>query len=163
MLSRRRYPQDISKGKIGAIVTGLVVLSLFVWVFTSSIQPQGVGRLSREELGKAAWMFLHNMAANFPENPNETVHNDFYQFMSYFAKVYPCQSCGIHLENYLVSNPPETQSRQTFMEWMCELHNNVNARLEKPQISCIEYVRNFMSPSIGVANERCTECEAINT
>ena len=36
----------------------------------------------------------------------------------------------------LRSHPPDTTDRVRFSRWMCELHNEVNQRLDKKQFDC---------------------------
>ncbi len=38
--------------------------------------------------------------------------------------------------NRLQTHPPLVQNRDCFAHWMCEMHNEVNERLGKPQFDC---------------------------
>lgn len=48
------------------------------------------------------------------------------------ARYYPCKVCGQHFSQLMDEFPPVIQSRQSFMLWMCQAHNKVNQRLQKP-------------------------------
>lgn len=58
------------------------------------------------------------------------------QLMSSLSRLYPCGSCAEHLQQELKTSPPEASSRSAFEQWMCRLHNTVNARLGKPAFDC---------------------------
>ncbi|KAI9328839.1 ERV/ALR sulfhydryl oxidase domain-containing protein [Obelidium mucronatum] len=57
-------------------------------------------------------------------------------FMTSFAKLYPCSYCANHLQQELKKTPPKVSSSKEFSQWMCEVHNEVNERLGKPQFDC---------------------------
>ena len=41
-----------------------------------------------------------------------------------------------HMREEIIRDPPETKSRDTLSQWMCNLHNKVNERLGKPLFNC---------------------------
>ena len=47
---------------------------------------------------------------------------------------YVCNSCLLFAR--LKVSPPATENRIKFSQWMCNLHNDVNARLGKPIFDC---------------------------
>ena len=53
-----------------------------------------------------------------------------------FGHVYPCGYCADTTSGEMRVNPPRTGSRVEFAQWMCELHNEVNERLNKPVFDC---------------------------
>ena len=46
---------------------------------------------AKEELGRAGWTILHRIAAKFSEEPVELEKENMKQFLTLFAKLYPCQ------------------------------------------------------------------------
>eukprot|EP00045_Choanoeca_perplexa_P000117 m.13037 g.13037 ORF g.13037 m.13037 type:complete len:174 (+) comp10084_c0_seq1:99-620(+) len=92
--------------------------------------------LNRRELGRASWAFLHTMAAFYPEHPTEKQQEDMSNFMWTFATVYPCGYCGDTTWQEMARHPPQVTTQKDFALWMCELHNEVNDRLGKPQFDC---------------------------
>jgi FAD-linked sulfhydryl oxidase len=52
------------------------------------------------------------------------------------SQLYPCGWCAEHLSGYIQREPPKVQSRTEISQWMCEMHNEVNDRLGKPQFDC---------------------------
>jgi mitochondrial FAD-linked sulfhydryl oxidase len=92
--------------------------------------------LNRREVGRASWALLHTIAAYFPENPTKQQQQDAEQFMKLLARLYPCGYCGDTTNDEMIRNPPRTSSRKEFATWMCEIHNEVNDRLGKPEFDC---------------------------
>lgn len=53
------------------------------------------------------------------------------------AELYPCATCARHFRAYLQAHPiPMPMTRRSISTYLCESHNSVNVRLEKPIVSC---------------------------
>ena len=87
--------------------------------------------LSRESLGQATWSFLHTMAAVYPEQPNELEQRAARQLLEALGWLYPCAVCADHFRSTLSARPPTVGSRRELSGWLCEVHNEVNGRLDK--------------------------------
>lgn len=48
----------------------------------------------RDQFGRAAWSYLHTMAANYPEKPNEVQKTKMSDFINTFAMFFPCKHCA---------------------------------------------------------------------
>ena len=57
-------------------------------------------------------------------------------FLETFSKYYPCSDCASHLRQHIIDKPPNTSSRDSLSLWMCQMHNEVNTRLNKPLFDC---------------------------
>ena len=91
------------------------------------------------EVGRASWKLLHAMAAGYPLEAGERVQSEGSAFLKSFADLYPCPRCGGEMKGYLRQNPPDLRGRIAFQRWLCEFHNDVNANLKKPIMSCASY------------------------
>lgn len=52
------------------------------------------------------------------------------------TRMYPCAECAHHFADLVAASPPNVASRAAFSRWMCEAHNTVNRRLDKPTFNC---------------------------
>jgi len=93
-------------------------------------------KITREELGQKGWFLLHLISGNYPEFPDEHDQKNMDIFLKLFAQYYPCKECGAHFYEMLEENPVRASSRKEFMYYLCDLHNQVNKRLHKPQFDC---------------------------
>merc|ERR1711972_467967 len=50
----------------------------------------------RAEIGRAAWRYLHAMAACHPEQPTQQQQDDALAWLASFVQFYPCQHCAEH-------------------------------------------------------------------
>lgn len=92
--------------------------------------------LDKDELGSKTWAFLHTMAAYYPEQPNEQQKGDMRNFFHLFSKFYPCAPCAEDLQEQLKVSPPQTGSQKKLSQWLCDIHNEVNKKLGKPEFDC---------------------------
>lgn len=96
---------------------------LFVLLITAA--SAACDCLDRDQLGRSTWFLLHEMVRSEPRP------EIFGQFMWTLSELYPCEICRSHISDYLVENPPEMSEY-----WMCDFHNAVNIRLDKPVFDC---------------------------
>lgn len=87
--------------------------------------------------GPQYWFFLHTSALSYPIKPNDTIRKKFYDFIHNFPIFIPdpkiASSFSELLEKYPVS--PYLDSKDSLVRWTHFIHNKVNAKLEKDQIS----------------------------
>ncbi|KAF7848340.1 hypothetical protein BT93_L2081 [Corymbia citriodora subsp. variegata] len=81
---------------------------------------QAAAPVTKEELGRATWTFLHTLAAQ----------------MAILSRMYPCQECADHFKEILRANPVQAASHTEFSQWMCHVHNVVNRSLGKLVFPC---------------------------
>lgn len=98
---------------------------------TCELKPE-----SRGELGKGTWTLLHIMASTYPIAPTPEVIQDHKIFFQLLPRIYPCPDCRVHMRKMFHELPPQLNSRSEFMSWLCEAHNRVNRRLNKPVFDC---------------------------
>jgi hypothetical protein len=52
--------------------------------------------VTREELGRATWVFLHTLAAQFPARPTRQQQRDARGVLDALTRIYPCGECARH-------------------------------------------------------------------
>ncbi|KAL5561354.1 hypothetical protein UlMin_031101 [Ulmus minor] len=92
--------------------------------------------VTKEELGKATWTFLHTLAAQYPDNPTRQQKKDVKELMAILSRMYPCKECADHFKEILRVNPVQAGSQPEFSQWLCHVHNVVNRSLGKPKFPC---------------------------
>ncbi|XP_040378328.1 FAD-linked sulfhydryl oxidase ERV1 isoform X2 [Oryza brachyantha] len=85
--------------------------------------------LTKEEVGRATWMLLHTIAAQFPDEPTRQQKRDAKELMAIISRLYPCKECADHFKEVLKSNPVQAGSQAEFSQWLCYVHNVVNRRV----------------------------------
>ncbi|KAI3431048.1 Sulfhydryl oxidase [Psidium guajava] len=92
--------------------------------------------VTKEELGRATWTFLHTLAAQYPDYPTRQQKKDVKELMAILSRMYPCQECADHFKEILRANPVQAGSHTEFSQWLCHVHNVVNRSLGKLAFPC---------------------------
>ncbi|GAB4853444.1 Flavin-linked sulfhydryl oxidase of the mitochondrial IMS [Ancistrocladus abbreviatus] len=87
--------------------------------------------VTKEELGRATWTFLHTLAAQYPDRPTRQQKKDVKELMAILSRMYPCKECADHFKEVLRANPVQAGSQAEFSQWLCHVHNVVNRSLGK--------------------------------
>lgn len=93
--------------------------------------------------GRPAWIFLHEMAIAFPNQPTEQDKENAKQFLKYLATMLPCAQCKKEFAAFLNMNPPTVDNACNFQTWLFDAHNHVNQRLGKPVFTREQYRRQY--------------------
>ena len=93
--------------------------------------------LDPEIWGPYYWFTLHTIALSYPNKPNETIKKKYYNFIQNLPLFIPNEKIGNDFCNLLDKYPitPYLDSKKSFMEWMHFIHNRINEKLYKKQIS----------------------------
>jgi len=91
--------------------------------------------------GPMAWMTLHSISLNYPENPTKEDKAILVRFMELFTETISCPSCKNHFQilyqSYIANNPNWASSRYNFAIFVMRAHNTVNKRLDKPVLPSV--------------------------
>ncbi|CAA0282714.1 FAD-linked sulfhydryl oxidase ERV1 [Arabidopsis thaliana] len=100
------------------------------------LKDKSTGPVTKEDLGRATWTFLHTLAAQYPEKPTRQQKKDVKELMTILSRMYPCRECADHFKEILRSNPAQAGSQEEFSQWLCHVHNTVNRSLGKLVFPC---------------------------
>jgi FAD-linked sulfhydryl oxidase len=79
--------------------------------------------------------FAHN-SSSFPEKPSTVEKVQARRFFDALGDLYPCIVCKEDFRRDIDEHPPDVSSREALSAWVCERHNEVNAKLGKPTLDC---------------------------
>lgn len=93
--------------------------------------------------GKYCWKFLHYYASAYPDNPTEEDKNNAIQFLNALQKVLPCETCRYHFANNLKLNNNILANKKNMINWVKDVHNEVNYRNKKKLYSYEEVIEEY--------------------
>ena len=108
-----------------------------------------VGKLSIEKWGPCGWNFLHAISFTYPKTPTLKQKTTMRAFLHSVGRVLPCPVCNTHftkmIERELADEEsPPLSGRDALSRFLVAAHNQVNARLNKRQMSYAEVVQQYM-------------------
>ena len=91
--------------------------------------------------GPHYWFFLHTIAMSYPIHPNAVTKKKYYDFVQNIPLFIPVESMAGEFSQLLDQYPvqPYLDNRESFIRWMWFIHNKINKKLEKPQISLNDF------------------------
>jgi hypothetical protein len=91
--------------------------------------------------GPHYWFFLHTIAMSYPVHPNAVTKKKYYDFVQNIPLFIPVESMAGEFSKLLDQYPvqPYLDNKESFIRWMWFIHNKINKKLEKPQISLNEF------------------------
>jgi hypothetical protein len=101
--------------------------------------------------GPHYWFFLHTLAMTYPHHPNAVTKKKYYEFIQNIPLFIPVEQISKEFERLIDKYPitPYLDNRDSFVRWMHFIHNKINEKLEKPQISLndffVEYYNAYKS------------------
>jgi hypothetical protein len=102
-------------------------------------------KLDSKIWGPHYWFFLHTAAMSYPVTPNDTVKKKFYDFIQNFPLFIPdmkmASSFSKILDKYPVS--PYLDSKDSLTRWTHFIHNKINKKLEKQEISLEKFYTEY--------------------
>ena len=88
--------------------------------------------------GQSSWNFMHYITLGYPDNPNNDVKTNTYNLFTSLKYMLPCEKCkynyNIHISKHPLTNDI-LSSRNLLIQWLIDIHNEVNVSLNKPQIT----------------------------
>lgn len=95
--------------------------------------------------GPHYWFFLHTIAMCYPHRPNSITKKKYYDFVQNIPMFIPIDTMATYFSQLLDQYPvsPYLDSRDAFIRWMHFIHNKINQRLEKPNVSLSKFYENY--------------------
>ncbi len=87
--------------------------------------------------GPIFWMTIHIVALGYSENPSYSEKKAAKEFFESLQHLLPCPTCREHYIENLKERPitPFLDNRRDLFKWTVELHNAVNKKLGKPEVT----------------------------
>jgi hypothetical protein len=91
--------------------------------------------------GPHCWFFLHTLAMTYPHHPNTVTKKKYYEFVQNLPLFLPVEQISKEFEQLIDKYPvtPYLDNRDSFVRWMHFIHNKINEKIEKPQITLNEF------------------------
>ena len=91
--------------------------------------------------GPHYWFFLHTISMSYPVQPNAVTKKKYYDFVQNIPLFIPVESIAGEFSKLLDQYPvqPYLDNKESFIRWMWFIHNKINKKLEKPEISLNEF------------------------
>jgi len=120
--------------------------------------------------GPIFWNTIHMVAMGYPDDPSYSEKRAAKEWCNALPFLLPCSECKEHFREVLAAIPVETwlDNRTTLVEWTWRVHNDVNRRLEKAQISQEDFAKSIANMAeqglpIPPSGPRSAEASAYQT
>ncbi len=91
--------------------------------------------------GPHYWFFIHTVAMTYPIRPNAVTKKKYYEFIQNLPLFIPVESMSGEFSKLIDKYPvtPYLDNRESLIRWTHFIHNKINQKLEKPQVSLSEF------------------------
>lgn len=95
-----------------------------------------------KQWGPHLWYYLHTAAANYPLKPSQAQKQGMKEWLCSLRWTIPCKNCSDHYGKYIQDHRDELDmicsTRDTLFAFLHKIHNKVNKRYNKPEMSLSE-------------------------
>ena len=91
-----------------------------------------------EVWGPHAWMFLHSITLEYPDEPTDKDKQDMITFIGVLGDVLPCKKCRINFKTHVDKYPLDNkalESKKNLVKWLIDIHNCVNGVKQCKELS----------------------------
>jgi len=91
--------------------------------------------------GPHYWFFLHTMSMTYPIKPNTLTKKKYYEFIQNLPLFIPVEKISTEFSKLIDQYPiaPYLDNRDSFIRWTHFIHNKINQKLEKPELTLNEF------------------------
>jgi hypothetical protein len=95
--------------------------------------------------GPHFWFFLHTIAMTYPNHPNEVNKKKYYDLIQNFYLFIPVERISSDFKRLIDDYPitPYLDNRESFVRWIWFIHNKINQKLEKPEITLKQFYKQY--------------------
>jgi hypothetical protein len=95
--------------------------------------------------GPHFWFFLHTIAMTYPNHPNEVNKKKYYDLIQNFYLFIPVEKISSDFKRLIDDYPitPYLDNRESFVRWIWFIHNKINQKLEKPEITLKQFYKQY--------------------
>lgn len=95
--------------------------------------------------GPHMWFFLHTISMCYPTRPNAVTKKKYYEFVQNIPLFIPVEKQSSDFSKLLDEYPVASylDNRESFVRWVWFIHNKINEKLEKPQMSFNDFFINY--------------------
>ena len=95
--------------------------------------------------GPHMWFFINTIAMTYPNRPNAVTKKKYYDFMQNLPMFIPIEHMSGEFSKLLDEYPiqPYLDTKESFIRWVWFIHNKINEKLEKPQITLNEFYKKY--------------------
>lgn len=108
---------------------------------------EALNECNLETWEESGWVFLHNITFVYPTEPTGSDKNIIKKFIIYMSRVLPCKKYRIIFKACLKEYPLTDKvltSRKNLVEWLIDLHNQINLSNSKETLTYIETLNKYM-------------------
>ena len=104
--------------------------------------------------GPHYWFLIHTIAMTYPHHPNAVTKKKYYEFIQNLPLFLPVEEISSEFSKLIDKYPitPYLDNRDSLISWTHFIHNKINQKLEKPQISLndfyIKYYEEYKSDNV---------------
>ena len=109
--------------------------------------------------GPSAWLFLHSVTFQYPEEPTMADKENYKRFFNSLQNILPCPKCREHYQKNIQDLPIQLNSRDELIQWLINIHNNVN-KLNNKDILSYEDVKKVYLNSYNYSIEKDESVES---
>jgi len=98
-----------------------------------------------EVWGPHYWFVIHSVAFGYPDHPSAIQRKISHRFIAHLPELIPNHKIGNEFSNLLELYPvtPYLDRKEDFVKWTHFIHNRINEKIDKPQVSLSEHYRIF--------------------
>lgn len=106
-----------------------------------------INNISPNEWGPSAWRFMHYITMAYPDNPTTIDKQNMKTFFSSIGSILPCEKCRINFAKHTSVYPLNDyvlNSRFDLVNWLIDVHNEVNKMNGKKVLSYDEVIQLYL-------------------